>query len=114
MTRWHELPDNERGTGRTTRMLQSVARYLSENPERSAVVVVASDVHGTALRRELIELGADIKRVDIETVGNLKPGRRLTTKYFWDHYAVDEWERWHIAQVTERADELRKDAQDER
>lgn len=107
MSRWTQKSDELSGTGRTTRMLQNVVQYLDLNSNRSVCVVVLSDEQVKIFKKELIALGADIQRTYIEPLDGIRNDHRLTTKFFWDHKAIDELEKRQIEAILARANELR-------
>lgn len=98
--------DPKAGTGRTTKMLQDVVEYMSENPNYSVVVVVSTDEEIQGVRRQLLALGAEMNNIYIEQMNCLSE-HRLTTRVFWDHRAVDELEKRRIEEISKMAEKIR-------
>lgn len=84
--------------GQTTRMLQSVVEYMRNNPNYPVVVVVSSEQEIVGFRKQLRSLGADMNNIYVEVFDRLL-ARRLVTKYFWDHRALEELRKNQIEKI---------------
>jgi Asp-tRNA(Asn)/Glu-tRNA(Gln) amidotransferase A subunit family amidase len=120
MTRWIELPDTERGTGRTTRMAKAAA-LASHNYGWNILVVADNHAECTRLSRVLADLHANMTRVDIQPrnevwtdgYGRTTLRRKNANTYnkeqvFWDHYALDNEQREHMQSALLRTADIQR------
>jgi hypothetical protein len=82
----HWARDTNRGTGRTTRMLEQAAGHNGE-----VVIVGADERHVAGLRRYVEGIGAD--RVQVMSVAAVVAGglRGWSPLVLWDHYALERF-----------------------
>jgi len=113
------LPDPHRGTGRTDRMLHKViarvreleaAAEASDNnaPPLPCTVIAGTERDARVLRRRFHQLGGLERHVDFIAleVGNW--WRLDGENTFWDHAAVDAWEKAEVDRVLAQAAQFRQ------
>lgn len=81
------MTDSKRGTGRTTRMLEEVAKV---SQEESVTVVAANFAQGRQFNDMLTYLGANMENVHIALISD-NPYQRLPQNrtIYYDHYALE-------------------------
>ena len=99
---WLEQPDIKRGTGRTTRMIDAI-KVCKKKP----IVVVAANLHhANFIKEQLLNDCFDVDKVVFTSIGTMQADTRglpMGTSWFWDHSAIDIWQRREVARITRKA-----------
>jgi hypothetical protein len=95
------LADLSRSLGRTYRMLLRALLYLSENPEKSIVIVAHTSQYADDLKKKLLSNASDVLDIEyakslqnrVKTMGShefVRLGFVLNIEVFIDHYRGDQ------------------------
>lgn len=105
---WVQLPDEHRGTGRTTRMVEAIKAHS----ERPVVVVAANTAQSRLIKQWMRTAGVDMAGIIFTTINSADTrlrGLPMHTKRFYDHLAVELWQRREIEKVMATAQRMIKE-----
>ena len=106
---WVQLPDEHRGTGRTTRMVEAIKAH----DERPVVVIAANTAQSRLIKQLVRSAGVDMAGIIFTTINSDETRMRglpMHTKRFYDHVAVELWQRRKIEKVMATAQRMLRES----
>lgn len=106
---WTEQPDDQRGTGRTTKMLEAIKAHN----DRPIIVIAGHMKHAEQIKNQLRNDGVDMRGITFVPISDSEKrllGLPMQTKRFYDHLAIEIWQRKQIENVLRQAERMMKES----